>query len=244
MGNLVRSLCNSLRFLVYFTIMNRISCVIFDLDGTLTRTNELIYATFNHVTKKYLNKEFTPVEITGMFGPPEEEAVEKMVGRERIGEAMDDFYAFYETHHSGMATLYRGIREMLEFLKSRGLILAIFTGKGKRSALISLEKFEIKNYFDLIVTGDDVENHKPSADGIRKVLKRFSLEPGEVLMVGDAVADVKAAREAGVAIAAVVWDSYAREKVTAMHVDYLFESVAEFVDWLKNAVPSGGKPIH
>ena len=223
--------------------MDRISCVIFDLDGTLTQTNELIYATFNHVTKKYIDKVFTPMEITAMFGPPEEDAVEKIIGKEHIDDAMDDFYSFYESHHARMATLYNGTREILEFLKNRGLLLAIFTGKGKRSALITLEKVGIKNYFDLIVTGNDVENHKPSADGIRKVMTRFGLDPGEVLMVGDAVSDVKAAHEAGVRIAAVVWDSYAKEKVVAMPVDYLFHSVGEFVDWLRKVVPANGKPI-
>jgi len=224
-------------FLVYFITMKRISCIIFDLDGTLTQTNELIFATFNHVAEKYMGKIYTPVEITKMFGPPEDIAIERLVGKERIDEAMDDFYSFYEKHHPRMANAYDGIREMLDFLKSKGLLLAIFTGKGKRSTLISLDILGIKNYFDIIITGNDVDNHKPSGDGIRKVLARFGLEPKQVLMVGDAVADVKAARETGVQIAAVLWDSYGKEKVLEMDVDYKFHNVSEFMAWLKNLFP-------
>ncbi|MBA4312546.1 MAG: phosphatase [Chlorobiaceae bacterium] len=216
--------------------MKHISCIIFDLDGTLTQTNELIFATFNHVTEKYLGKTYNPDEITKMFGPPEEIAIERLIGKERIDEAMDDFYLFYEKHHPRMANAYHGIREMLEYLKSKRLLLAIFTGKGKRSTLISLDILGIKKYFDSIITGSDVENHKPSAEGITRVMKEFELAPHQVLMVGDAVADVKAAHEAGVKIAAVLWDSYGKEKVMQMEVDYIFHNVSEFFGWLKTSL--------
>ena len=222
--------------MVYFITMKRISCIIFDLDGTLTQTNELIFATFNHVAEKYIGKIYTPVEITKMFGPPEDVAIERLVGKDRIDEAMDDFYSFYEKHHPRMANAYDGIREMLDFLKSKGLLLAIFTGKGKRSTLVSLDMLGIKNYFDIIITGNDVDNHKPSGDGIRKVMARLGLDPEQVLMVGDAVSDVKAARETSVQIAAVLWDSYGKEKVLEMDVDYKFHNVPEFIEWLKTFI--------
>jgi pyrophosphatase PpaX len=228
-----RHFLKPVRIFIYFGHMTRISCIIFDLDGTLTQTNELIFATFNHVTEKYIGRRFTPAEITGMFGPPEQVAIEKLVGKDRIDGALQDFYAYYESHHERMAGTYDGIIDMLEMLKKLGLILAVFTGKGKHSTLISLEMLGIKKYFDLIVTGNDVENHKPSADGIRRVMKQFGLQPEQVLMVGDAVADVKAAHEAGVKMAAVLWDSYGKEKVVAMNVDFMFQSVGEFSLWLK-----------
>lgn len=214
--------------------MKKFTCIIFDLDGTLTRTNELIFATFNYVAQKYMGMTYSAKEITGMFGPPEDIAIERLVGKEKIGEAMDDFYAYYEAHHPRLAEMYDGIREMLEYLKSRGVILAIFTGKGKRSTIISLDLIGIKDLFDIIISGSDVVNHKPSSEGIRKVIKKFGLEPEEVLMVGDSVSDVKAAKEAGVEIAAVLWDSYGKENVMRMNTDYQFHSVKEFFGWVKS----------
>jgi phosphoglycolate phosphatase-like HAD superfamily hydrolase len=68
------------------------------------------------------------------------------------------------------------------------------------------------------------------------VMKQFGLKPEQVLMIGDAVADVKAAHEAGVKIAAVLWDSYGKEKVMAMNVDFIFHSVGEFSSWLKTSL--------
>ena len=220
--------------------MERFSCIIFDLDGTIGRTNELIFASFNHVAGKYVGKQFTPTEITAMFGPPEEIAIENLVGKSNARDAMEDFHRYYEEHHSTMAGTYDGIRELLEFLKEHGVVLAVFTGKGKRSALVTLEQLGFKGFFDFVVTGSDVVNHKPSAEGIRKVMNAAGVMPEEVLMVGDSISDVKASREAGVAVAAVVWDSYGKDRVMEMGVNYLFHTVPEFSAWVKSVVGRDG----
>jgi len=208
------------------------------MDGTLTHTNELIYAAFNHVAKKYQGKEYTPKEISAMFGPPEDGAIENLVGKDRLDAAMTDLVEFYRTNHDAMAGTYDGVIEILQFLKERGALIALFTGKGIKTAVITMEKLGMKNFFDMVVTGSDVVNHKPSAEGIQKIINRFGLDPKNVLMVGDAVADVKAAREAGVSIAAVVWDSYGKDSVLAMEVDYLFHSVKEFDRWIRAEFPT------
>ena len=67
------------------------------------------------------------------------------------------------------------------------------------------------------------------------------VESGEVLMVGDSVSDVKAAKEAGVAMAAVLWDSYGRDRVLETDASHFFHSVEEFSDWLKAAIPRDGE---
>jgi len=171
-----------------------------------------------------------------MFGPPEEVAVERLLGSERSPAAMADFFDFYRSNFRSMAKLHPGMDEILRFLKERELLLAVFTGKGSHSTEITLQELGIRQYFDIIVTGQDVVNHKPSSEGIRKVMDRFNLSPGEVLMIGDAVADVKAAHEAGIPVAAVVWDSYAKEKVMKMETDYLFHDVKKLYGWLRQVL--------
>lgn len=224
--------------------MNKFSCVIFDLDGTLTRTNELIFASFNRVAEKYLDKVFSPAEIVSMFGPPEEVAVERLVGTGRTNEALVDFYEFYELHHQRLAVLHEGIRQLLDVLKTRHVRMAVFTGKGRETTRITLCKLGIGHYFDLVVTGSDVQLHKPSGEGIRKVLDTFSLPPHHVLMVGDAVSDVLAARETGVAMAAVLWDSYGKEQVLEMNVQNRFSSVDELSVWMTSRLSDNGNDVH
>jgi len=213
--------------------MSDLKCVIFDMDGTLTQTNRLIFDTFNYIARKYRGRTYSEQEITAMFGPPEEGALLQIVEEGQIQMVMEDYLQFYRGHHKELARLYPGITELLSYLKSRGIKLALFTGKGIHTTTITLEEFGLEAYFDYVVTGNDVANHKPSSEGIRKILSHFSLEPAEALMVGDSVGDVKSSHEAGVKIAAVLWDSYAKEKVLQMKTNFVFHDVAELTEWLR-----------
>jgi len=198
---------------------------IFDIDGTLTSTNQLIFNSFNFIAKKYLNRTFSNEEIISMFGPTEDIILKQWCG-DKFEEARKEYYAYYSDNH-WMAELYPGMKEILVYLKNKSYPLGIFTGKGREASLITLRKLEVENYFDLIITGDDVENHKPSAEGILRFKSKFKLKKERVLMIGDSVSDVKASKEAGIKIASALWDSYGKEKVKTLQSDYFFQSVEE-----------------
>lgn len=209
---------------------NKIKAVIFDIDGTLTFTNQLIFDSFNHIAKKYLNKTFSDEEIIALFGPTEDVILKQMFP-DKFEEVKKDYYDYYHRNHN-IAQLYDGIKELLIDLKNSGLLLGIFTGKGRQTSLITLNFLGIRNLFDMIVTGNDVINHKPSPEGIIKFMETFKLNPNEVLMIGDAPSDILAARAAGVQIASVVWDSYSADKVRQMNNETLFETVDELRKFL------------
>lgn len=205
--------------------------IIFDIDGTLTSTNELIFATFNHIAQKYEGRTYSDEEIISMFGPTEDVILREKFNGDKFKEVYDEYYRFYRENHPRMADLYPGIVDILEELKKRKILISIFTGKGRKTTEITLEILGIKDFFDMIVTGDDVINHKPSPEGIFKFLETYNLNKNEVLMVGDSLADIIAAKEAGIDIASVVWDSYAREEVIKLNPLY-FETVNDFKNWL------------
>jgi pyrophosphatase PpaX len=211
--------------------MEKFTGIIFDIDGTLTSTNELIFATFNHIAEKYLQKQFTDKEITSMFGPTED-VILKQWCPDNYEAARKDYYDFYEKNHS-MADLYPGIIEILDILKKKNILLSIYTGKGRDASIITLKKLKIYDYFNLIITGDEVKEHKPSPEGITQFLEKFNLPKDKVLMVGDSPADIKASRTAGVKIASVIWDSYSKEDVLKLNPDYLFNSVAGLKEFLQ-----------
>jgi pyrophosphatase PpaX len=214
--------------------MDKFTGIIFDIDGTLTSTNELIFATFNYIADKYLNKRFTDSQIAAMFGPTED-VILKQWCPDNYEEARKDYYDFYEKNHH-MADLYPGIIGILDILKKKNVLLSIYTGKGHDASIITLQKFKIYNYFDLIITGDEVKEHKPSPEGITLFLDKFKLPKENVLMVGDAPADIRAARAAGVKIASVIWDSYSKDTVLKLNPDYLFNSVDELRKFLQQVV--------
>jgi len=206
--------------------------IIFDIDGTLTSTNELIFKSFNHIAKKYMDKTFSDEEIIALFGPTEDVILKEWCGN-NFEAAKKDYYEFYKSHHH-IANLYPGIKELLDYLKTKGVLLAVFTGKGRQASLITLEELSIINYFDIIVTGDDVANHKPSSEGIMKFVNEYNLKKDKVLMIGDSVSDVRASKEAGIRIASALWDNYASEKVKNLGSDFYFNTVSELRAFLVN----------
>lgn len=209
---------------------NKFNAVIFDIDGTLTFTNQLIFDSFNFIAEKYLGKRFSNEEIIALFGPTEDVIIKQMFP-DKYELVRKDYYDYYHRNHE-IAKLYDGIRELLIDLKKCGVILGIFTGKGRTSSLITLNFLGIRELFDMIVTGDDVKNHKPSPEGIIKFIETFNLKPEEVLMVGDAPSDIKAAKQAGVNIASVVWDSYSANEVRKLNKETVFETVEQLKNFI------------
>ncbi len=199
---------------------------IFDIDGTLAKTNKLIFETFRFVSKKYLDKNFTDEDIIKLFGPTEDVILKELM-KENYEEARKDYFNYYSENHSLLAEIFPGIDEILKQIKNKKIPTSIYTGKGKDSTKITLDKLGLTKYFDLIVTGDDILEHKPSPEGIEIFINQFSLDRNKVLMIGDAPADIIAARNANIKCASVLWDSYAREKVLDMKSDYVFFTVNE-----------------
>ncbi len=204
---------------------SRFKGIIFDVDGTLTYTNQLIFDSFNHITKKYLGKTFSDEEIIALFGPTEDVILKEMC-KDEYDIARKEYYQYYKENHN-IARTYAGIETLIEDLFNNKIILGVFTGKGRTSALITLDELGLTDYFGLIVSGDDVVNHKPHPEGILQFLEQYNLSPDEVLMVGDAPSDIKAAKAAGVSIASVIWDSYSEEEVRKLNSNNLFHSVDE-----------------
>jgi len=209
---------------------SRFKGIIFDVDGTLTFTNQLIFDSFNHITKKYLGRSYSDDEIIALFGPTEDVILKEMC-KEEYESARSDYYTYYKNNHD-IAHLYDGIKELIIDIDKEGILLSIFTGKGRTSALITLDELGLTSYFDMIVSGDDVENHKPSPEGIIMFLSKHNLDPKEVLMIGDAPSDIIAANECGVEIASVVWDSYAEDEVRKLNSKNLFHSVNELRNYI------------
>jgi len=211
--------------------LNKFDGIIFDIDGTILQSNKLIFATFNYVTEKFLRKTTTPEEVIALFGPTEGVII-KQLFEDNYENVMTDYYQFYKENHSKMAKVFDGITELIDELKSKGILLSIYTGKGKGSTEITLNELGIRDKFDMIVTGDDIEGHKPSPEGVDVFVNKYNLNRERVLIIGDAPPDVKAAKATGIKVASVLWDSYAKEEVLKMGSDYYFDTVEELSEFL------------
>ena len=186
---------------------NKFSLVIFDLDGTLADTHQLIFDSFNFVMRKYKSIELTPQEIMSYFGPPEDVCIKNMTGAANFDRAWHDYLDYYETHINE-SVIFSGIPELLNGLKKSGCHLGVFTGKGTDTTDMTLKYHRLKNLFDVIVTGSNVMNHKPHPEGIEFALRKFNVESSKAILIGDSLSDYKAAASAKTHFIAALYDEF------------------------------------
>ncbi|MGC8778700.1 MAG: HAD family hydrolase, partial [Candidatus Caldatribacteriaceae bacterium] len=162
---------------------------IWDLDNTLVGTSPLLWGAFSWVAEKYTGRKMSPAEIVNLYGPPEDQVIEKIVGRAKKDEALREFYSFYEQKHQEMVEVFSPVIEAIVLLRERGVKQALFTSKGRRSATMTLEKLDLGKLFDLVLCGDEVKQAKPSPEGVWRILSFFQIKPEEAVYVGDSPLD-------------------------------------------------------
>lgn len=205
--------------------------VIFDLDGTVGDTLPVCFVAFREVFHSYLNRTYNDKEIRAMFGPTEEGMIQQAVPG-RFEEAFAAYLAAYERAHAICPEPFPGIRQVIEALERHGVRRAIVTGKGPRSAAISLRVLGLAGSFERVEAGSPDGNVKPKK--MRRVIEAWGVDPAAVACVGDAPSDIRAAREIGAIPLAAAWASTADyEVLRALGPQETFRHVEEFLDWIE-----------
>ena len=205
-----------------------IQCVLFDLDGTLLNTNDLIIKSFQHTLSKHLSLEVTEQDLYPYFGEPLRVTLERF-GPELAEEMLRSYREFNNIHHDQLTTIFPGAVETLEELSRRGVRLGVVTSKITQTAIRGLELFGIRKYFDVVVGLEMTDKHKPDPEPILKALEILDLPPSAALMVGDSPFDILCARNAGVKSAAVAWSVHSKEKLMEERPDCYVESFGDVV---------------
>jgi phosphoglycolate phosphatase-like HAD superfamily hydrolase len=209
----------------------RVQGIIFDFDGTLADTIPLCCGAFREVAQRHLGRDYTDDEIVAMFGPSEVGIFQRIAG-DSWQVCLDDFLAVYERDHRDLVTLFSGMSELLTDLVECDIPVGIVTGKGPDSAAMSLRLLDLEEHFDIVESGSPEGSVKPEA--IRRIVKRWDIDPETVAYVGDAPNDVSEARAAGVIPLAAAWATTAdRAALEAREPAALFTSVAELADWIR-----------
>jgi len=118
---------------------------------------------------------------------------------------------------------------MLPYLRDKGLILAIVTGKARRSLDISLQALQMQDYFGYIITGDDVINPKPHPEGDIKALSLLGITNNEAIFIGDSDADIEAGKEAHVHTIGVQWLADYQTASFSIQPDAYFDKIQQFL---------------
>jgi len=204
--------------------------VIFDLDGTLADTLPICISAFRDAVLGAGGRSYTDDEVTALFGPTEEGMLRHALA-ERWEEAMPSYLRLYEQAHDACTEPFAGIDAVLRTLQSRGVSMAVVTGKGPHSAEISLRRLCLITYFDLVEAGSPDGPIKPAA--IRRVLDHWNIPAAEVAYVGDVPTDMDAAAEVGVVGLGAAWAATSTLRAApASAAAHTFTTVDTFARWI------------
>jgi HAD superfamily hydrolase (TIGR01549 family) len=181
-----------------------LDAVLFDLDGTLTDSVELVLGCYvqtietrgrHRCTRSAVLEAFslgsTPEVLTALLGRPVTD-VDLAAFNDAVAEAI-----------RGLAP-YRGIDRALARLATR-VPLAVVTGATRHIAELMLEQIRLRRYFRVVVGGDEVAEPKPSPEGILLACDRLGVAPGSTVYIGDSAIDIRAAHAAGAGAVAAAW---------------------------------------
>lgn len=207
----------------------RFSTVLFDLDGTLVNTNELIIASYDHVFRSCLNRTVPRETIRAHIG---ETLLKTMTSydAERAEELVDCYRTFNQEHHDRLIERYEGVQEAIHALHAAGVKLAVVTSKNTEMARRGLKVAGLDPYFDLVIGVDQVERPKPDPQSIFVACEKLGAQPGsDVLMMGDTHFDIRTGRNAGVKTICVGWTIQDRAELEALHPDFWVEEPGDLV---------------
>ncbi len=203
-----------------------IDTVIFDFDGTLADTSNLVINSFQTVYKKFHGEE-KPVEyISKFFGEPLKITLEREF-TQPLEEVMKEYREYQVSRFNDDVRLFNNTIEILQYLKSKGIKTAIVTSRMKFSVEQALRDFNIENYFDLIIAIEDTENHKPHPEPLWKAVDLLNTSPDKVLFVGDSKYDIECAINANATPVLVGWSIERKELEKQYDIKYI---INDFID--------------
>ena len=214
--------------------------VLFDLDGTLVDSIDLILASYRHMIEVHLGQTISDEEWLRTMGMPLRIQLQSFSDSPEQREAMFNTYlAHNQENHDRLLRPFAGMREAVAALHDAGYRMAVVTSKIRDHAWRELRAFDMADYFDVMVSADDVEKPKPDPEPVRKALEAMQLPAAEALFVGDSLFDLQAGRAAGVDTAAALWGPFGREQLEAGRPDHWLTDVDALRDLLGVATEAG-----
>lgn len=207
---------------------NKISTILFDLDGTLIDTNELIITTYLHTLNKYYPSKYSREDVLPFMGPTLHEAF-STIDPDRVEEMILEYRTFNIANHDALVKEFAGVLETVSTLKEKGYKLGIVTTKRLDVTLKGLRLMNLDSFFEVIVAYDHVSKTKPDPEPIFKALEQLDSTPSEAMMVGDNYHDILAGKNAGTITAGCAWSIKGREYLAKYEPDYILENMADIL---------------
>ena len=214
------------------------TCILFDLDGTLVDTVELIMASARYATEVVLGEALPDDVLKHDIGMPLKDQMERYApGRSA------ELLAVYREHnavvHDDLIREYPGVEEALQALVGTGYRLGVVTSKSRPVAWRGLDRFGLGNYFATLVAYEDTEIHKPRAEPVLEGARRLGVSARSCLYVGDSPHDMAAGIASGAVSVAALWGPFP-ERVLEPGPDVVLAEIGELAPLLQESRDARG----
>jgi pyrophosphatase PpaX len=203
--------------------------VLFDLDGTLVDSGAMILASYRHATRTVLECEIPDEVLAGFIGGGSIREHMRALDERRADELVRVYREHNEPLHDELEA-FPGVVELLETLSAEGRKLGVVTAKRRRTVDLAFGVLPIERYFDVVVTTESTERHKPHPDPVLHALAELDAARDESAYVGDSPWDVEAGKAAGVFTVAVSWGKiHPEERLLEAGADVLVHTPEELL---------------
>jgi len=213
---------------------------LFDLDGTLVHSAPDIAEAANRALR---DKGFSPrplQEIASFIGNGAEQLIHRCLTGEREGRAEAQLhtatYRAFQAHYAAclveQTRPYPEVIAALTTLAAHGIRLGCVTNKSARFTQPLLEQLGLTHFFEITLSGDSLSTKKPSAEPLLHAARHYGEHPNNCVMIGDSIADLLAARAAGMRIFCVDYGYAGNTDLAAHAPDALVSSFSALVPLL------------
>ncbi|MDQ0340858.1 pyrophosphatase PpaX [Caldalkalibacillus uzonensis] len=209
--------------------------VLFDLDGTLLDTNELILTSFVHTLSSCCpDRTFAKKEIVPHMGKPLVDMMAFFKRHYQIDTPLEEMVRIYREHnirtHNEMVTAFPHVPEVVKTLAAAGITMGVVTTKQRNTAQMGLDLCDLAPYMGTLVSIEDVKHPKPHPEPVYKAMKDLGAAPRSTIMIGDSRYDIEAAQYAGIASAGVSWTLKGEDHLRAFSPTFMLNDMRDLLD--------------
>lgn len=212
---------------------HNIKAVLFDLDGTLLDTHDLLLTVFRYTTRAVLQKVIPDEVLMAKVGQPLDTQMWDFTDDATVHNELCRVYREHTAAvHDEMVKPFSDTAVMLERLKDAGIPLGVVTSKRHELAVHGLGLFGLNDYFDFLIGADDWPLHKPHPGPVMHGCDILKIPYQSCLYVGDSPFDMQAGADAGCLTAAALWGMFSREALAAKHPTFMCARGIEILELL------------
>lgn len=207
--------------------------VLFDLDGTLIDSNEIIIKSYFEAFKVFKpNLTLTRNQVISFIGPTLEDVFSNYVDKKDIPKMIQTYRDYYTQNEKKYHQLYPGVLEGIKALKAFGATLGIVTSKFKEAAWPSFTFYKLDPYFDSFIALEDVNHPKPHQEPVLKGLSECG--PYDyAIMIGDNQGDILSGLNAGIDGAGVAWSIKGKNHLRQVNPTIVFDTMDDIVAYIR-----------